>query len=679
MKSFVARYIPEKNWFIEEKEWDEGMQAVRESQLTLGNGFVGSRGILEELPYGARAGTYIAGLYDARGSKVPELVNLPNLVNFGITAEEEKIGIKAMRVGQHKRYLNLRTGVLLRHTLFQDTKGRRFDYQSIRFFSMDDKNTQAMRIFLTPLDANCDITVQTGIDTSITNVGGITEGRKRHFRITRVFTQKHLEFMSVRTFENKIAVCYATALRIELGKKAWYCREHPFQLNLRKNQTVCFTKLSYLNKFEDKESDNNIEKASTKALERSIKLGFNELYNRHCASWKKIWQGADIVIKGDEEAQRGLRFNMYHLLICAPRDAGKSSIAARTLSGEGYRGHIFWDAEIFILPFFLFTEPAVARNMLLYRYKRLGEARRLAKKRGFKGAMFPWESAGVGDEVTPPWAKNLDGSIIRIHTHEMEQHITADIAYAVYRYYEVTNDADFMVRYGFEILFETARFWVSRLEHNKKTDKYELKHVIGPDEFHEKVNNNAYTNWLVRRILFIACGMFLKMKKKYPYVLKLLSDKINLQQSEVKKWKRVIPKIYFSNNKGNLIEQFSGFFKRKEVKIKKLDENFMPVFPERIALKDVGKTQLVKQADVVLLLYLFCDNFDLKTKKENYYYYAPRTVHKSSLSPAIYSIVAVPHEHFSIMSGFRHRNRREIRGIPLFLYIDEFGHQKSPP
>lgn len=671
MRDFIGKYIPDKNWFIEEKEWNRNIQALRESQFTLGNGFVGSRGILEELPFGCRPGTYIAGLYDSQGSKVPELVNLPNPISLHITTEEEKIGMVAMDVLQHKRYLNMREGTLIRHTIFQDTKGRRFDYQSIRFFSMDDKNTLAMQIFLTSLDAACNITVQTGIDTSVTNAFGVTEGERKHFRISRVSLHKYIEFMCFRTFEKKIAVSYATALKVKLGRKNWYCREYPLQLDLKKNQTVCLTKIFYLNVSEDKRAI-EVEKTAVANLKKNLRLGFNNLFNRHSLAWKNLWKDADIVIKGNDEIQKNLRFNIYHLLICAYYDDGKSSIGARTLSGEGYRGHIFWDAEIFILPFFVYTNPAIAKNMLLYRYRRLEKARQIARAHGFKGAMFPWESADEGCEVTPAWAKNLDGSIIRIHTHEMEQHITADIAYAVYMYYEITGDEDFMLRYGFEILFETARFWVSRLKYNKKTNHYEIKHVIGPDEFHENVNNNAYTNMMAKWNIFTAYGMFFKMKKKHPLAFRELTEKVNLDEKEVKKWKQIVPGIYLKINNDNLIEQFSGFFKRKDIKIKELNENFMPLFPKTVALKDVGQTQLVKQADVLLLLYLLGDRFSSKTKKRNYYYYAPRTVHKSSLSPAIYSIIASEigeiskayrYFHISLNADIRNLHRNTNEGI----------------
>jgi kojibiose phosphorylase len=183
------------------------------------------------------------------------------------------------------------------------------------------------------------------------------------------------------------------------------------------------------------------------------------LKQRHIKAWKKRWNQADIRISGDEESQRAMRFNMFHLIAAGPVDHGKSSIGARTLSSEGYRGHIFWDTEIFIVPFFIYNFPEIARNLMLYRYNRLDAARHLARERGYKGAMFPWESADKGTESTPSWAKDLDGTIIKIHTEDLEHHITADIAYAFFHDYIATGDEKFLLKYCIEILLETARFW----------------------------------------------------------------------------------------------------------------------------------------------------------------------------------------------------------------------------
>ncbi len=222
---------------------------------------------------------------------------------------------------------------------------------------------------------------------------------------------------------------------------------------------------------------------------------------------------ADVAIEGTSDIQKNVRFNIYHMLICANEDQGFSSIGARTLSGEGYRGHIFWDAEIFLLPFYAYVMPDVAKNMLMYRHKRIQQAKVIAKEKGYEGAMFPWESAGTGEEETPSWAKNLDGKIIFIRTNDLEHHIASDIVYAIVQYFQVSDDKEFMKTCGYEMIFEIARFWASRTVCNKK-GRYEIRNVIGPDEFHEDVNNNAYTNVMAKWCLLTAHKYYNSLKEK---------------------------------------------------------------------------------------------------------------------------------------------------------------------
>jgi len=310
------------------------------------------------------------------------------------------------------------------------------------------------------------------------------------------------------------------------------------------------------------------------------------------------------------------------------------------LSGEGYRGHIFWDAEIFMLPFYAYVYPEAAKNMLQYRYNRLEQARNIAKEHGYKGAMFPWESAGTGEEETPTWSKDLDGSIIRIRTNEFEHHITADIAYACHLYYEVTNDQKFMKDYGYEMMFETARFWASRVE-KRKSGKYGIKNVIGPDEFHEKVNNNAFTNYLARWNLSTAYKLFCDIQKKDKAVYTRLKKKLGLSPKEATKWRIIAHNIIFKIKKDSIIEQFDGFFRRKHIKVKDFDENGIPMLPKGVQLKDYNETQFVKQADVLMLMYLFSHSFLKEVKERNFWYYVERTLHKSSLSAAMHALVAL--------------------------------------
>jgi len=348
-----------------------------------------------------------------------------------------------------------------------------------------------------------------------------------------------------------------------------------------------------------------------------------------------------VQVRGTQNLQQNLRFNIYHMLICGHYDGGFSSIGARMLSGEGYKGHVFWDTEIFVLPFYLHTNPAVAKNMLLYRYNRLDKAREIARSRGFRGAMFPWESADAGDEQTPPWAKDINGKVVRIHTHQFEHHITGDIAYALCRYHAATGDEDFMRAYGYEILFETARFWASRVAHNARKNVYEIRGVIGPDEFHENVNNDAFTNHLAKWNLATAHRMLGALRKGSPQAYKALRRKLSLRDSEARRWRTIASRMKLpAVNRKKVLEQFDGYFKLRNLPIRDSDENGIPILPARAGSKDLGKTQLIKQADVIMLMHLFPDAFSRAVKQANYEFYMARTTHKSSLSTPVCSMAA---------------------------------------
>jgi len=640
MKNFYSQYVDDDLWLIKEMEWRKELQNIRESQLALGNGYLGTRAVLEEIPYDAIPGTYITGIYDKMASQVSELVNLPNPFNFKFTVKGEKLGLAAMDAVNHKRVLNMKKGLLFRHTLYQNSKKSRFDYKSLRFVSMDDKNIGVMKISVTSLDESCEVDIHTGIDTSVYNAGVLTEGRKRHCKVKELGQSQNAGYLAVQTHEKKHNIIYWAGFYYEINGKKIFAKDNIFRLKLKKNRTVTFTRVFYINRFAP---DNNLAKFKEEAFKKFSKAfntKFDILMKDHIHAWEKLWDKADIVIGGAANLQQNLRFNIYHMLICGHVNDGSSSIGARGLTGEGYRGHIFWDTEIYLFPFYVFNFPEIARNMLLYRYKRLDKAREIAKKQGFKGAQFAWESADTGDEETPGWAKDLDGSIVKIHTHKLEHHITADIAYAVYKYYLATADEKFMEDYGYEMIFETARFWASRVELNKRKKRYEIKGVIGPDEFHINVDNNAYTNMMAKWNLNIAYKLFCDIKIKSSMVYQRLQRKLELTNKEVKTWKQIAPLISANINKNGIIEQFDGFFKLKKVLPTETDENGIPVVSSRLKTHDLSKTQLLKQADVVMLLYLLSDVYSLETKKANYDFYTKRTLHKSSLSPAMHSILA---------------------------------------
>lgn len=641
MKSKFSKYLSKEDWLIREKGWSPDKLGAGESRFTLGNGYIGSRGIYEEIPDGTEPGTYIAGVYDSAAAMVPELVNAPNPIDFRIVVEGEKLDIGRMNILENERILDLRKGFILRRTVFSDTRNRRFLYESLRFFSMASPHIGAMQVYFKPLDKPVKMIVQDTVDDSVTNIGSLLEGRKRHTQLVDVSAAGEVSYLCVKTFTRKVWIAYATFLAVTRGTgQGTGTLNKIFNMSLKKGETVCFTKIFSVHT--SKHTGHlRLKKLAINETSRAKNAKFKNLLEKHIAAWQSKWERADVKIDGDKEAGKALRFNMYHLLISGNPGDDNVSIAARTLSGNGYRGHIFWDTEIFVLPFFIYTFPQIARNLLMYRFHRLNEARRIAKNMGYKGALFPWESADAGSDVTPPYSKHLDGTIIEIHTGEREHHIVADIAYGICHYFSASRDEEFMLQAGMEMLLETARFWASRAVFNGKRKFFEIKNVIGPDEFHENVDNNAYTNELARWNLRKAKEYYGIFKEKYPREVSKIAKKISLSSAEAERWKEIADKIKvtFSKSKG-ILEEFDGYFRKKDVLPDKLDRYFMPILPPGLPLRDIEKTQIVKQADVVMLLYLLPEKFNEAEKAKNYCYYVKRTVHKSSLSPSVHSIIA---------------------------------------
>jgi kojibiose phosphorylase len=545
-----------------------------------------------------------------------------------------------MKVIKHSRCLDLKNGLLYRNTTFKDAWGRKIDYESTRFASYANHHLVVMRVKLTAVNAPINLIVQDCIDDSVTNQGGILEGRKRHVKVIEADADTNLNYLCMRSYTYKTWIAYSTLLSIKRGKKRALANTRVQNIVLKKNESVILTK--YITIHTSRHiSRKKIKAVSSLGVRDAYKRGFERLLKDHKNVWAQLWKNSDVTISGDKDIQKAVRFNIYHLLIAAGRWSKDVSVPAKTLSGEGYRGHVFWDTEIFIMPFFNMTEPDVSKQLLLYRYRRLDKARQRARDLNYQGALFPWESAATGIETTPGYSKDLDGSIIEIHTQDYEQHISADIAYAIYNYVLHTDDVSFLLKYGMEMVFESARFYASRVSYNKSKDRYDINGVIGPDEFHINVNNNAFTNYMAKWNLLYAVALNDYYGKKSRARLKKIRKRIGVTDKEVASWFNIAQKIHFEFSKKNkLIEQFDGYFKKKSITISEWERDFIPATPKTVPLKNIGATQFVKQADVVMLFFLFPQNFSEEQIKKNYYYYVERTLHKSSLSPSVHATVA---------------------------------------
>jgi kojibiose phosphorylase len=408
-----------------------------------------------------------------------------------------------------------------------------------------------------------------------------------------------------------------------------------FQLRMQQGETVRLDRVAAV--YRSSDADDPIGAARTHA-QRAID-DLEATIAQHREAWLARWRASDVRIEGDTDAQRVLRFAIYHLTSAANPEDDRVSIGARGLSGLAYKGHVFWDTDIFMLPFFTLTYPEAARALVMYRYHTLPGARAKAARFGYRGALYAWESADNGEEVTPPFVVAPDGQVIRILTGEQEQHISADVAFAVWKYWQATGDEGFLVSAGAEILIETARFWASRAV-REDDRRYHIRGVIGPDEYHEAVDDDAYTNGLAKWNLEVAEEVTRLLEERCPAEWRGLSRRVALEREEPQRWLRVAADLYtgFDEHTG-LFEQFQGYFGLEEIELAAFQPRTAPI-DVLLGRERVSRSKIIKQPDVVMMIHLFWDRFPPEVRTVNFEYYEPRCAHGSSLSPAIHALVA---------------------------------------
>lgn len=649
---FIEKFSADKEWTIFEEKIAMEKMGFYETLFTLGNGYVGSRGILEEGYEKAYPGTYFAGVYNKHKGRPSEIVNAPNPVCLEIYVEDKKLSANNMKVLKHRRMLDIKRALLIRRTVFM-YGDKRYEYESMRFFSIRHIHLAIMTFSFRSLDSDVRVVIRQIMDATSRNEVQ-PDGSKpiKHYEIKRKLEGNGKLYLEAKTKESGISIGMAglvvtKGMEIRPDGKTALQRESiekEFSFLAKRGKRYTFDK--YISLYTSRDGQ-DVKNSCFRELEFARRKGVIALLGSHVKEWEKRWQVCDIKIKGDPSDQLALRFNAYHLLIAAPPKGVDASIPAKALSGEWYKGHIFWDTEIYVLPFFMYTQPEIAKNLLLYRARRIEEAKKGAKVQGYKGALWPWESALTGKDETPDRWLNIDGTITPVYNKIREHHIASNVIYAVAFYYQVSKDDDFMLRYGLEMVFETARFWASRVIYNDKKERYEIKRVIGPNEFQDCVDNNSYTNYLAKWLMNYATQLYYNFKRNHPYKIKNVIKRIGLKQEEITRWQEISENILFLQQKDGLIEEFEDFFRRKDVIIKRFKENGMPIWPSSVKVSEVKDTQLVKQADVILLLHLFSYDFSKAQKRINFEYYHKRTTHKSSLSIPSYAIIGVELDRFN--------------------------------
>jgi trehalose/maltose hydrolase-like predicted phosphorylase len=402
-------------------------------------------------------------------------------------------------------------------------------------------------------------------------------------------------------------------------------------------QTVSFQRIIGVARSDDTVDD--VGGQAHRALNRALQRGWSRVLLEHETAWAERWGHGGIEIEGDTEAQRALRFAIYHLNSAANPCDERVSIGARALTGDSYLGHVFWDTEIYALPYYVATWPEAARALLMYRYHTLPGARAKAASLGWRGAMYAWESTDTGEETTPPQVIGPDGKPIQVLCGIQEQHITADIAFAVWQYWGATGDDGFILDAGAEILLECARFWASRAQ-PEADGKCHIRGVIGPDEYHENIDDSAFTNVMARWNIRRGAELARLLRDRWPDRWAELAGRLDLHEAELRQWIKVADALVSGfDPESGLYEQFAGFFDLEPIDLAQYADRTVPL-DVILGRERTQRTQVVKQADVVALLALLPEECDAKARLRNFRFYEARCGHGSSLSRGFHSLVA---------------------------------------
>ena len=639
-------------WLILQDEYDAAENLNYESLFCLTNGYLGTRGSYEEGTVKSLPCTFVNGVFDKSETFMRELANLPNWLGIRLYVEKELIGIENCSILEFSRVLDMKHAMLVKRFLLEDKKGRQTLVEGIRFVSRANVHPMAVKLYVTPINYDGIIEVENIVDGSVINFADAPRFKVKHTYLVA----------NERLTENGVYIeCATRDNHLHVGTGAFLDAERNGKSVIKTRQFYAFGEQTI--EFQDFDAEQGVTTEITKyasiyterdlpkyelhsavknEIDAFVERGFEQELAEHFKVYEEMWKEADIQIQGDFDLDRAVRFNIFHLMSTGNEHDDRVNVGAKLLHGEEYGGHAFWDTELFMLPFFAYVFPKTAKNLESYRYRLLDAARANAAKNGYKGAQYPWESADDGTEQCPDWTIEPDGTCYRCYVADYEHHVTAAVAYGIYDYVKITKDTSFLLKKGAEILMETARFWASRCEYITEKDRYEIRKVTGPDEWHEPVDNNVYTNYLAKWNLRYVIALIQDLKEHHREDYDRIAEKISLTEKEIEEWNLVQSKIYLPRKEGTqLLEQFEGYFDLQEVTIQEYDKNDWPIRPAELKTMKTKETQIIKQADVVMLLHLMGEEFDEETTKLNYSYYEKRTLHGSSLSPSIYSIMGL--------------------------------------
>src|ERR1700722_11078439 len=619
-------------WVVDAEGYDALRERCLESRFAISNGFMGVRGT-RAITRGARwvvpPHTYVAGLFDTLGAAgaVPELVPAADWLKVRILLPDGPLVHDPGELSSHRMILDMRRGAFLTECSHLGRLPLGARVRTLRLVSLRERAVGLQLIQLEIEEGEVEVTLEASFEGL--NLGLVSERLEQDLGVWRT-----------RRSGKGLAMAAAASLQIdgrdlpptELGQFKW-----SWSWNSRPGQIVCFERSVAVARSDTQGLDPR--PGAREKLDAARRIGWRGVLAGHEAAWASRWQCSDVEVDGDTDAQQALRFAIHHLNSAANPGDERVSIGARALTGDDYHGHVFWDTEIFLLPFYILTWPEAARALLMYRFRTLDAARAKAARMGWRGALYAWESADSGAETTPEHIIGPDRQVVDILSGKHQQHISADVAYAVWQYWQGTGDEGFLLDAGAEILLETGRFWSSRAQ-PEADGRCHIRGVIGPDEYHENIDDNAFTNvmarWNVRRALDVAA----MLRERWPDRWADLSSRLRLDIAELKQWHKVAQTMASGlDPRTGLFEQFAGYFGLEEIDLTDYAGRSVPM-DVVLGRERTQRSQVIKQADVVALLALLPEEFIGESGVTNFHYYEPRCGHGSSLSRAMHGVAA---------------------------------------
>jgi trehalose/maltose hydrolase-like predicted phosphorylase len=615
----AAEPPPADGWVVERSGYDPVTEASSETLFALSNGYLGIRGTSDEDGPGSRPGAYVAGLFDGTVAGHEDLVVIGDWAATEILVGGRPLRPWEWRVLDHTRRLDLRALRLDRTLRCVDPEGRTLRLRTQRIASLSDRHVGAIRL---------ELAIEDGPGARVEVVSAVrtheAHGPLPHVQLVATGHVGEIAVLHSRTPGNRVGVDHAVAVSAEARGSALAC-EHVTGEDMCGRAVSCDLAPGdelVVDRFVAVHTEREAPLPGPSAVRgaRSAQnAGFDALLEAHAAAWAQVWEVADVEIEGNRDAQIAIRFAAAELVAAAPTENSRSSIGAKGLTGDGYKGHVFWDTDVFQLPFFAAVRPDIARRIVEYRVLTLDAARRNAEAAGLHGAWYAWESAASGEDVTPSFVVGPGGRRLEVLTGKQEIHVVADVAWAIETYVRTSGDEAFLDAGGGEVTAECARFFLSRAVETERG--LELHDVIGPDELHEHVKNSGFTNvmaaWTLRRAADLA-----------------EAGHAPAEPGEPRAWREAADRFVVLRTDDGLIEEFEGFMS-------------LPVAPDERAGRDELAWQRdrmewrdVKQADIVMLMAILEGEFGAAERAATYRLYEPLTRHLSSLSEAVHSLVA---------------------------------------